>query len=90
MDVFTWVGLDFWYTGSDGRTLDNLSFNLTTLENNNMLLPTRSTYPSDKITFTLADLPRDKTIAFLSIFLKPNNKFDVILDLEDSKRKEIS
>ena len=55
-----------------------------------MIIPTRSIYPADKMTFTLADLPRDKTIAFLSIFLEPNNKFDVTLVLEDSKRKELS
>ena len=90
MDVFTWVGLDFWYTGSDGRTLDNLSFNLTTLENNSMILPTRSIYPSDKMTFTLANLHRDRTISFLNIYLEMNEQFDVALVLEDSKRKEFS
>ena len=55
-----------------------------------MIIPTRSIYPADKMTFTLADLPRDKTIAFLTIYLEPNNKFDVILVLEDSRRKELS
>ena len=88
LDVFNWVDLDYWHTGGEG--IDFISFNRTSLENNSMIIPTRSIYPADKMTFTLADLPRDKTIAFLSIFLKPNNKFDVILVLEDSKRKEIS
>ena len=86
-DVFDSVGLDYWYIGSEGWELDSISFDLT---NSSMILPTRSIYPADKMTFTLADLPRDKTIAFLSIFLEPNNKFDVTLVLEDSKRKELS
>ena len=90
LDVFTWVSLDYWYTGSKGRQFDSILFNLTTLENNTMLLPTRSTYPSDKITFTLADLPRDKTLTFLNIYLHLNEQFDVALILEDSKRKELS
>ena len=84
------MGLDYWYTGSGGREFESTFFNLTTLENNSMILPTRSIYPSDKMTFTLADLPRDKTISFLNIYLEMNEQFDVSLVLEDSKRKELS
>ena len=55
-----------------------------------MIIPTRSIYPADKMTFTLADLPRDKTLIFLNIYLHLNEQFDVALILEDSKRKELS
>ena len=90
LDVFNFVSLDYWYTGSEGREYNTILFNLTDLENNSMILPTRSIYPSDKMTFTLANLTRDKSISFLNIYLDLNNKFDVGLVLEDSKRKELS
>ena len=88
LDVFDSVGLDYWHTGGEG--IDFISFNRTSLENNSMILPTRSIYPADKVTFTLADLPSPRPISFLNIYLEPNNKFDVILVLEDSRRKELS
>ena len=92
MDVFNSVGLDYWYTESEGKEFNRgyMSFNMTDLENNSMILPTRSIYPSDKMTFALANLTRDKSISFLNIYLDLNNKFDVGLVLEDSKRKELS
>ena len=88
LDVFNWVDLDYWHTGGEG--IDFISFNRTSLENNSMIIPTRSIYPADKMTFTLADLPSPRPISFLNIYLEPNNKFDVILVLEDSRRKELS
>ena len=87
LDVFNEVGLYYW---SEGREYNSISFNLTDLENNLMILPTRSIYPSDKMTFTLADQTRDKTIAFLNIYQDMNEQFDVGIVLEDSKRKELS
>ena len=87
MDVFDSVVLDYW---SEGREYNSISFNLTDLKNNSMILPTKSIYPSDKMTFTLADLTRHKTISFLNIYLEMNEQFDVALVLEDSKRKELS
>ena len=89
-DVFKEVGLDYLYTGSKGKEFERLSFNLADLKNKSMILPTRSIYPSDKMTFTLADLPRDKTIIAQKIYLEMNEQFDVALILEDSKRKELS
>ena len=90
LDVFHSVGLDYWYTGSDGRLIYSISFNRTSLENNSMILPTRSIYPADKMTFTLADLPGPRPTSFFNIFLELNNKIGVTLVLEDSKRKELS
>ena len=87
MDVFDSVVLDYW---SEGREYNSISFNLTDLKNNSRILPTRSIYPSDKMTFTLPDLNRDKTIVFLNIYLDMYEQFDVGLVLEDSKRKELS
>ena len=92
MDVFKSVGLDYWFTGSEGKEFNRgfIRGNMTDLEKNSMILPTRSIYPSDKMTFTLANLTRDKSISFFNIYLDLNNKFDVGLVLTDSKRKELS
>ena len=79
LDVFYSVNIDYWQT-----------FNRNTLEKNSMILPTRTVYPADKMTFTLADLPRYRNISFIDICLDMNDKFDVALVPEDSKRKELS
>ena len=52
-----------------------------------MMLETRpSSYPSSKLTFTIANITRDKDIRFLNMYMKLNGQFDVDLILEDSKR----
>ena len=45
----------------------------------------RPRYPSDKLTFTIANITRG-TIRFVNIFFKSNAEFDVDVVLEDSKR----
>ena len=89
LDIFNSVGLDYWYTDDGQREYNSIYFNLTTMEDNNMILETRSTYPSDKMTLTLADVPRDKSIVFLNIYLDMNDEFDVALVLEDSRRNKL-
>ena len=89
LDIFNSVGLDYWYTDDGQREFNSIIFNLTSLEDNNMILDTRSTYPSDKVTLTLADVPRDKSIVFLNIYLDLNDEFDVALVLEDSRRNKL-
>ena len=46
----------------------------------------RPTYPSSKLTFTIANETKNKAIRFLNILLSPNEQFDVDVVLEDSKR----
>ena len=52
----------------------------------NMMIKTRPRYPSNKLTFTIADITKGTNIRFLDIILNLNAKFDVDLLLEDSKR----
>ena len=53
-----------------------------------MMIETRPSYPSDKLTFNVAGLTKDKVIKFfyLNIYLILNEKYDVNVVLEDSKR----
>ena len=52
-----------------------------------MMIDTRPTrYPSNKRTFTIADITKNKQIRTLDIYLNLSAKFDVNVLLEDSKR----
>ena len=55
-----------------------------------MMIETRPRYPSNKLTFTIADIVKDKPLNFLNIFFSLNAKFDVDVILEDSKRHNIN
>ena len=49
-------------------------------------ITTRPTYPSSKLTFTIANATKNKDIRFFNILLTSNEQFDVDVVLEDSKR----
>ena len=54
-----------------------------------MMIDTRPRYPSNKLTFTIANIAKGKTIPYINIvILNLNAKFDADVDaiLEDSKR----
>ena len=50
------------------------------------MIGTRRAYPSDKVTFTIGDLAKDKMIIFLNLHVDMSNPFDVALVMEDSRR----
>ena len=47
---------------------------------------TRPTYPSSRLTFSIANLTKDKAIRFFNLGLILNEKYDIDVVLEDSKR----
>ena len=51
-----------------------------------MMRDTRPTYPSSKVTFTIANVTKHKAIRFFNIWLNLNGEFDIDVVLEDSKR----
>ena len=51
-----------------------------------MMIETRPRYPSNKITFNIANMAKGTTIRVVNIELNLNSKFDVDIFLEDSKR----
>ena len=53
---------------------------------NMVTITTRPTYPSSKLTFTIANETKNKDIRFFNIYLTSNEQFDVDVVLEDSKR----
>ena len=59
-------------------------FRLTNM--GDMVIDTRPTYPSSKLTFNIADVTEDRDIRYFNIYLNLNGIFDVDVVLEDSKR----
>ena len=56
----------------------------------NMMIETRPRYPSDKLSFTIADVTKEKSIRYLNIYLNLNGQFDVNVILESSQRNFLS
>ena len=55
-----------------------------------MMRDTRPTYPSSKVTFTIANVTKQKSIRFFNIYFNLNGQFDVDMVLEDSQRNFLS
>ena len=51
-----------------------------------MMIETRPRYPSNKLTFTIADVAKGITIRYMNIIIDSDATFDVDVFLEDSKR----
>ena len=72
------------YDGSDGEVVDLSLENMREME---MVIENqRPSYPTNKLTFTIDDEIKNKVIKYFSIALNLNDKYDVDLVLEDSKR----
>ena len=86
MKVFKSLDL-FYYNTSDqnaGKQYDTyLPTNMTEMK---MMIETRPRYPSNKLTFTIADIVKGTTIRYININFNSNAKFDLGVFLEDSKR----
>ena len=82
-DVFNSIGLEYIEDLSPDLSVENM----TELE---MVIETRPTYPSNKLTFSIADFTKDKVIQFFNIALNLNEQYDVDVVLEDSKRNNMN
>ena len=54
-----------------------------------MMIDTRPTYPSSKLTFSIANITKHKEIRFFNIYIDLNWVYDVNLIFEDSKRNSL-
>ena len=62
------------------------SFLPTNMVEMKMMIKTRPRYPTNKLTFSIANLAKGKHIHFINIKLDSNADFHVAVSLEDSKR----
>ena len=70
---------------TESETYD-FGLNLTDKAGMTMTIDTRPTYPSSKLTFSIANLTKHKAIRFFNLGLFLNEQFDIDVVLEDSKR----
>ena len=69
---------------------DNINISFTNMTEMKMMIETRPRYPSDKYTFTIADITKNKHIRWCDIGLNLKRRFDVDVVLEDSQRNFLS
>ena len=89
-EVFDSVALDYYNIQEEGADSQWVSFSLTQMTKRKMMVETRPRYPSDKLTFTIADISENKDVRFFNIELNVNEQFDVDVVLEDSQRNFLS
>ena len=85
LDVFESTA--FTYYTTDQRTESKSDyFSVSEMRDMRMMIETRPRYPSNKLSFTIANITKDKPIRFFNIYLNLNEQFDVDLVLENSQR----
>ena len=84
LDVFHSTELKY-FTKTDGKkSMRHDVFNRRDISE--LMIETRPTYPSDRLTFRQANISKAQSIRYFNIFFNLNNQFDVNVILEDKKR----
>ena len=79
--------LDLLYYNTEGSHYDtDIRYWPKNMTEMKMMIQTRPRYPSDKLTFNIANITKGKTIRFINIEFNSNATFDIDFFLEDSKR----
>ena len=80
---------DLSYYSTDQRTNFHKYFWVSEMIEKEMIMETRPRYPSNKLSFTIANITKDKLIRYFSIYML-YGQFDVNIILEDSQRNFLS
>ena len=83
MEVFEYLEMVYYDTEHQNVFDTYWPTNMTEMK---MMIETRPRYPSNKLTFTIADIAKGTTIRYIDIEIYSNATFDVDLFLEDSRR----
>ena len=86
MDVFQSTEFGY-YISAQRKESKSKTFTLDEMRDRTMMIDTRPRYPSNKLSFTIANITNHTAIRFFNIFLNLNERFDVDLVLEDSQRE---
>ena len=89
-EVFDSIELVYYKVTDQNKRSNFDEYKFLDMELRMMMLESRPSYPSNRLTFTIANITRDKDIRFLNIYLNLTRQFDVDLILEDSKRNLIN
>ena len=83
MEVYNKVSMEFIRD-------QTLYLSVEDMTNMKMMIESRPSYPSNKLTFSIADFTKDTVIQFFNIALNLNEQYDVDVVLEDSKRNNMN
>ena len=90
-EVFAYVDLEYYSIQDEGEVSEWDYFDITKMKEMMMMIETRPSYPSSKLTFTAANITTGIKTRFFNInVLNLNGKFDVDVFLEDSQRNFLS
>ena len=94
MEAFEFLAIAYFNNTADqnaeGKFEQWDSFYATNMTEMEMIIETRPRYPSNKLTFTIANIAKGTTIRYFTINFKSNATFDVDVFLEDSKRNFVN
>ena len=90
LEVFSWVSIEE-SSMTEKEKIKEMVIVVEEMTEKKMMIETRHfRYPSDKITFTIPGVTKNKLIRFFNIGLNLNGKFGVDVILEDSQRNFLS
>ena len=93
MEAFEYIDMDYYNNTADqnskGQVDQRMTYDTYDMIEIEMMIETRPRFPSNKLTFTVANIAKGKTINFFT-FSFSNPKYDVDVVLEDSKRKFVN
>ena len=89
-EVFDSIELVYYKVTDQNKRSNFDEYKFLDMELRMMMLESRPSYPSNRLTFTISNIIRDKDLRFLNIYLNLTRQFDVDLILEDSKRNLIN
>ena len=90
MDVLQSLEMAYYNLEDENPRSQFDTYLLTEITEMEMMIKTRPRYPSNKLTFTIADQAKGKAIRFFNINLSFNVKIDFAVSLEDSKRNFVN
>ena len=89
-EVFDSIELVYYKVTDQNKRSNFDEYKFLDMELRMMMLESRPSYPSNRLTFTISNIIRDKDLRILNIYLNLTRQFDVDLILEDSKRNFIN
>ena len=90
LDVLESTDFTYYVTDNQKTQSKSDSFSVDEMTEMKMIIDARPRYPSNKLSFTIANITKDKPIRFFNILLNLNAEFDVDAILEDSQRNLLS
>ena len=91
LEAFDGIDLHYYNINEDiTRESIRRSFGVREMTKEKMMIKTRPRYPSDRLTFSIANITKHRVILFFNIWLNLTGQFYIDVVLEDSLRNFLS